>query len=131
MEINYTNKVRNFIAKLVNTFAFEIFILTCIILNTICLAIEWYDQPDTVNFTLDIINYVFAIIFTVEFILKLIALGFKNYFSVAWNVFDFLVVMLTIVSIFLTFFAEADFGASTTLIRSFRIGRVLRLVSKA
>lgn len=43
MEIKYKNKVRNFIAKLANSFGFEIFILLCIILNTLCLAIEWYD----------------------------------------------------------------------------------------
>lgn len=61
----------------------------------------------------------------------MIALGLKNYFINPWNVFDFIVVLMTAMSSFLTIFAQADFGASTTLIRSFRIGRVLRLVSKA
>lgn len=42
-----------------------------------------------------------------------------------------LVVILTMISVFLTLFTTSNFGASTTLIRSFKIGRVLRIVAKA
>eukprot|EP00347_Sterkiella_histriomuscorum_P021532 403333648 len=127
----YKNKFRNMISIISYSQRFELFILLCIIMNTICLGIEWYNQPFDVNFVLDMINYGFAIIFTIEFIMKLIAQGYKDYYTQGWNILDFFVVLGTIVSVFITFFTSSNFGASTTLIRSIRIGRVLKIVSKA
>ncbi|CDW82939.1 voltage-gated ion channel superfamily [Stylonychia lemnae] len=127
----YKSKIRNFISIISYSQRFEFFILTCIILNTICFAIEWYNQPQDVNNVLEIINYVFAAIFTFETVIKLIALGYKDYFNNGWNIFDMMVVIGTITSVFLTVFTSTTFGASTTLIRTFRIGRVLRIISKA
>ena len=43
LETNHKNKYRNAIAKVERSFAFEIIILICIILNTAVLAIEWYN----------------------------------------------------------------------------------------
>ena len=39
-------------------------------------------------------RYVFLAIFTVEFILKTIGLGFKDYIGDHWNKLDFTVVLL-------------------------------------
>jgi len=41
---------------------------------------------------LDILNYVFAAIFTVEFILKATGFGIIKYFSSPWNCLDELIV---------------------------------------
>jgi hypothetical protein len=71
---------RAYIYKLVTSKAFEVFILSCIVLNSITLAITWYSQPVFVDDILDYINYSFAIIFTIESILKLFALGCRAYF---------------------------------------------------
>ena len=57
--------------------------------------------------------------FTVEAIIKIIALG-KNYFKIGW----------TIIGLILDQAAGANIGSSTTAIRSFRIGRVFRLIKK-
>jgi len=84
-----------------------------------------------VNNVLENINYAFAGIFTFETIIKLIAQGYKKYFTNGWNIFDLMIVIGTMTSVFLTIFTSSNFGASTTLIRTFRIGRVLRIVSKA
>jgi hypothetical protein len=48
-EVKTSNKVRKLFTKIVNTKAFEWVILIFIILNTCCLAIEWYGQSDKVN----------------------------------------------------------------------------------
>lgn len=69
----YKNRFRNFISYLTYSNMFEQSIFICIILNTICLAIEWYNQPADVNGILENINYGFALIFTLEFVLKLYA----------------------------------------------------------
>lgn len=48
------------------------------------------------------INYVFNGIFTIEVIIKMIAID-KDYFRDNWNIFDFLVVTATFIGIILSF----------------------------
>jgi hypothetical protein len=110
---------------------FEVFILVCIFLNSCVLAINWYDQSRLVDDILNYINYGFAIIFTLEAILKLIALGCRTYFRSGGNIFDIVIVITSIVSSVVSLMLEIDFGASTTFIRALRISRVLKFVQKA
>jgi hypothetical protein len=84
----------------------------------------------TLFLTLDILNLVFAGIFTFEAMLKLIAYG-KYYFDDGWNNFDFFIVCGTFGGIALSTFTSVSVGPSTTVIRAFRIGRVFRLVKRA
>ena len=71
---------RQRVRDLVNSKYFEIVVLFCIFLNTITLAINWYDQSKYVDDLLDYINYGFAIFFAFEAIFKLIAFGARTYF---------------------------------------------------
>lgn len=48
----------------------------------------------------NVFNFIFAFIYTIEAILKVIAHG-KSYFGENWNRFDFFVVILMIISIIL------------------------------
>jgi len=119
---------RAFIYKIVTSKAFEVFILTCIGLNTIALAVTWYSQPVFVDDILDYINYSFAIIFTLECILKLFALGFRAFFRDSGNAFDFGIVVTSIVSTSVSLMIKADFGASTTFIRAMRMSRIFKYI---
>lgn len=58
--------------------------------------VETDDQNEEKEMILYYINLIFIVIFTAECVLKLIALRYY-YFSVGWNVFDFVVVILSIV----------------------------------
>ena len=78
----------------------------------------------------DIFNYIFAILFTIEAVIKIIALK-KSYFKNGWNLFDFIIVLGTIIGIVVTRFANLNVGSSATIIRSFRIFRVFRLIKRA
>jgi hypothetical protein len=110
---------------------FEIFIMACIVGNTIVLAIKWYMMPDSVVSVIEIINYVFCVIFTLEAIVKLIAMRL-DYFADNWNNFDFTVVVLTAVILGLKVFGVGgNLGVTSTILRSLRIGRVFRLVKRA
>ncbi len=51
--------------------------------------------------TLTISNYIFTGLFTMEMVLKLFALGFFEYVADSFNLFDGLVVVLSIVEIIL------------------------------
>lgn len=75
----------------------------------------------------NVINYVFMAIFTIECVLKLIALK-RVYFKEAWNIFDFTVVVTTVVILVLGFFNIGNFAIQATILRSMRIGRLLRVM---
>lgn len=123
------NKCRKHAYRIVMSKLFEGIIVTSIILNTIVMALVHYRINATFLLVLEIINYFFAALFNIEFILKLIALG-KAYFSSKWNIFDFIIVIGTNMGIFLALIGSGiNIGAAATGIRAFRIMRVIRLVN--
>lgn len=74
------------------------------------------------------LNYLFAAIFNIEMILKLLGLG-EQYFYSGWNVFDCLVVFGTDIGIILNFFTTgSSFSTAATVVRAFRIMRIVRLI---
>lgn len=74
-------------------------------------------------------NYGFAAIFTVEFIIKYTGYG-NRYFRDTWNIFDTVIVVLTLFSIILEQSKALDLGPQTTIIRSFRIARVFYMFKR-
>ncbi|CAI5777478.1 voltage-dependent L-type calcium channel subunit alpha-1S isoform X1 [Podarcis lilfordi] len=81
---------------------FEYLMFFLITLNTICLGMQHYNQSETMDHLSDILNVVFTLLFTVEMILKLIAFKAKGYFGDPWNVFDFLIVVGSIIDVILS-----------------------------
>ncbi|CAG2221584.1 CACNA1D [Mytilus edulis] len=82
--------------------AFEYGIFTLIMLNTVILALKYDGQSDTYSKALDYLNMIFTGVFTIEFVLKLMAFRFKNYFGDPWNVFDFIIVLGSFIDIIYT-----------------------------
>ncbi|KAL7013140.1 hypothetical protein ACKWTF_015214 [Chironomus riparius] len=78
-------------------FEYAIFIL--IMINTITLAMKFYRQPREYTEALDVLNMIFTAVFALEFVFKLAAFRFKNYFGDAWNVFDFIIVLGSFIDI--------------------------------
>ena len=108
---------------------FEIAIFVLIFLNMVSMGIEHYNQSRVITFTLEICNALFTTIFALECCVKIIGLRFM-YFTAGWNVFDFVLVIASIVGIVMEDMMT-DFPVSPTLlrvVRVFRIGRILRLI---
>ncbi|KAH1187950.1 hypothetical protein KIL84_009472, partial [Mauremys mutica] len=57
----------------VNCSAFEYGMFLLILLNTIALAVQHYEQSQPFNYVMDLLNMVFTGLFTVEMVLKIIA----------------------------------------------------------
>ena len=81
---------------------------------------DHYQQSPAWNFLLENLNLFFIIIFTSEMLLKMFALR-HHYFSEPWNLFDFVVVMLSLAGLFLSDLIEKYF-VSPTLLRVVSIG---------
>ena len=54
---------------------FDVFITSCVALNTLALCMEYYDAPELYKYILEVSNTVFVVIFAVEAIIKMIGLG--------------------------------------------------------
>ena len=74
----------------------------------------------------------FMVIFTVEAIIKLIALK-SAYFKDNWNCFDFVVVIGSLAAVTLSLFPNVgiDMNMQSTMVRILRVLRVLRIVKRA
>ncbi|XP_069361347.1 sodium channel protein 60E isoform X2 [Maniola hyperantus] len=115
-----------------NSRRFEIAIFVLIFLNMLTMGIEHYDQPHSVFFVLEVSNAFFTTVFGLEAIVKIVGLRY-HYFTVPWNVFDFLLVLASILGILMEDIM-IDLPISPTLlrvVRVFRIGRILRLIKAA
>jgi hypothetical protein len=79
------------------------FINFVIIANTVVLAQDRYGIDPGVLRRLESINLVFFTIFLAEMILKIVGLGFSTYASDKFNLFDSLIVGVSLLDIILTF----------------------------
>ncbi|XP_051494807.1 voltage-dependent L-type calcium channel subunit alpha-1S isoform X1 [Apus apus] len=130
---------------------FEYLMFFLILLNTICLGMQHYNQSAEMNHISDILNVAFTIIFTLEMILKLMAFKAKGYFGDPWNVFDFLIVIGSIIDVILSEIdtvlassgglyclsggcdstdSDDNSRVSITFFRLFRVMRLVKLLSR-
>ncbi|CAF3279088.1 unnamed protein product [Rotaria socialis] len=124
--------IARFFFDLTTNQKFDIFIMICIFLNMLCMCLEHHNQSAAYDRVLGYINNFFVAIFTVECFMKLVALNFK-YFTIPWNVFDFIIVIASILGQALGEIMAKFFVNPTLLrvVRVARVGRVLRLVKGA
>ncbi|NXC37146.1 CAC1S protein, partial [Campylorhamphus procurvoides] len=130
---------------------FEYLMFFLILLNTICLGMQHYNQSPEMNHVSDILNVAFTVLFTLEMVLKLMAFKAKGYFGDPWNVFDFLIVIGSIIDVILseidTILAPSgglyclgggcdgtdpddNSRVSITFFRLFRVMRLVKLLSR-
>uniref|UniRef100_A0A1A8MFN3 Sodium channel protein n=1 Tax=Nothobranchius pienaari TaxID=704102 RepID=A0A1A8MFN3_9TELE len=126
------NKVQGLVFDFVTQQVFDISIMILICLNMVTMMVETDDQSEQTENVLYWVNFIFIVVFTTEFLLKLFALR-HYYFTNGWNIFDVVVVILSIVGMFLADLIEKYFVSPTLfrVIRLARIGRILRLIKGA
>ncbi|KAJ8707344.1 hypothetical protein PYW08_010596 [Mythimna loreyi] len=81
---------------------FEYFIFFFIVLNTVALMMKFHGASPEYKKILDYINMLLTTVFMLEFVFKLAAFRFKNYFGDAWNTTDFILVVGSIIDIVVT-----------------------------
>ncbi|KFW85831.1 Voltage-dependent L-type calcium channel subunit alpha-1S, partial [Manacus vitellinus] len=101
---------------------------------------QHYNQSPEMNHVSDILNVAFTILFTLEMVLKLMAFKAKGYFGDPWNVFDFLIVIGSIIDVILSEIdvtvvlclqdSDDNSRVSITFFRLFRVMRLVKLLSR-
>ncbi|XP_070515122.1 voltage-dependent calcium channel type A subunit alpha-1 isoform X21 [Cardiocondyla obscurior] len=120
------NSIKYKIWRIVVSTPFEYFIMILIVFNTILLMMKFYNQSDTYKDTLKYMNMCFTGMFTIECIMKIAAFGVKNFFKDAWNTFDFITVIGSIVDALVIEFGENFFNVG--FLRLFRAARLIKLL---
>lgn len=93
--------------KFIASTKFDVFIVLCILLNIISMALSYDGQSKYYESILTSINYFFSSVFLMEMILKHIGLGFKRYWISGWNRFDAFVVFASIIDIVMDIFSQS------------------------
>uniref|UniRef100_A0AAQ5XES1 Voltage-dependent L-type calcium channel subunit alpha n=1 Tax=Amphiprion ocellaris TaxID=80972 RepID=A0AAQ5XES1_AMPOC len=126
---------------------FEYLMFFLIMLNTLCLGMQHCNQSDHVTKLSDTLNLIFTVLFTVEMILKLMAFKARGYFGDPWNVFDFIIVIGSVVDVILSEVdtalassgglyclhgcASENASVSITFFRLFRVMRLVKLLNRS
>lgn len=81
--------------EIVTNKKFDMIIMLFIGFNMLTMTLDHYQQKETFSMVLDYLNMIFIVIFSSECLMKVFALRY-HYFVEPWNLFDFVVVILSI-----------------------------------
>jgi hypothetical protein len=104
---------------------FEAAVLLMIIWSSVMLAFEDYRLRDNppLQSVLASMNVVFAVVFTAECVLKIVGFGWSGYFGLGWNILDFAIVVVALLSLVIP---TGGSGAGVASLKSLRTLRALR-----
>jgi voltage-gated sodium channel len=115
-------QIQNASLRLRNNKIFELFVVSIIILSALLIGAKTYNIPDGIMHLVKWLDFAITIIFLVEITVRFIAEeNKKRFFHSAWNVFDTLIVIVSLIPI--------DDSEMALIGRLVRIFRVLRMVS--
>eukprot|EP00940_MAST-03C_sp_MAST-3C-sp2_P001204 g1204.t1 len=125
--IGVLNAARKASFALVKSAPFEWAITGIILLNTIILSMPFYEMGEHLSSFERASSTVFTYIFTAEVLVKWFALSLKAYFRDAWNCFDFVVVIISLIE---EVVLRESSLSSVRLIRLLRVFKVIGRTSR-
>lgn len=107
---------------------FRMFSLVIIVLNSILVGVQTNESLERAYaWELNTLDYIFLTIFTMEIVLKWIR-GFGLFWKSGWNVFDFVLVAISLVGQGLSFMSSGRVLRILRVLRAFRTIRSIRMV---
>ena len=125
-----TNKFRIFCMKLITNKWFDRFILLIILLSTARLIVDTFLRGFTFVLIFDIVDAIFNIIFLLEAVFKIIAMGIAidegSYLRDNWNKIDIIIVVCSIFDFQNLFTKYIGDGGSSSSLKFLKVLRLLR-----
>lgn len=125
MEDGWYSGVRKSIRKMVDSYYFGTVTLLVILFNIIILAIEANGVSDNALVIINISNLVCTLLFIIELVLRIIAVGVLKFFTVGFNAFDSFIVFVSVLQYFIS-----QNSASLSAFRALRILRTFKLINQ-
>jgi hypothetical protein len=107
---------------------FELFVLVLILSNALVMSTRHLNQTPGWDTLDDTSGLVFTILFIIEALAKMVGYTPAVYFSVAWNRFDFTIIVVGVLGQSLSFYGSAGLSQYAVLMRVLRVVRIFRLV---
>jgi hypothetical protein len=120
---DWFNNLSNKLESIALMSKFERGIIILILLNTLCLASEQYEQSEFLTEVQTIANYFFTGIFAVEMIVKMVGFGIPAYVKDNFNIFDCFIVCMSFVELLMP-----DSDSSLSVLRAFRLLRIFKII---
>jgi hypothetical protein len=127
----YNWKITRLCFYIQNSPIWDGFIMFIIMLNTVVLAMnkdpEW---DESTNNLFDNSNTLFTIIFTIEVFIKTIGIGTRAFCSDQMNLFDALIVVVSIIEMIMEGISVEEGGSgggAFSALRAFRLGRIFKM----
>ena len=116
------NSLVEFFLKIRNSKIFSGIVISVIVASAIYAGVSSYDISPEYSVYLDLFDYAITIFFLIEIIIRMISeRSLVKFFSDGWNIFDFLIVTISLVPI--------NNVESVFVARLLRIIRVLRIIT--
>lgn len=110
--------------KLRDNKAFELFVVGIIILSALLIGAKTYHIPAPLTVLVTYMDFAVTLIFLFEIVIRFIAEpNKKRFFHNGWNVFDTLVVVISLVPV-----EESDLALVGRLVRIFRVLRMVSII---
>ena len=120
----YKYKITRWTYRVVMHPLFNTTIMLIIVMNTIMLAFDRYPEPpDDQQFIFYVFNIVFTVIFGLEVLIKILALSFSGFLRDRFNIFDTIVVIISVIELNL----ESGSGSSLGALRAVRLFRIFKI----
>ena len=109
---------------------FDFIILAFILGNIATMGMTYEGSSDTYDTRLTYVNYMFTAIFFLEAIIKITAIGLRNYWKDSWNKFDAFIILSSSVDIVISLLGTSlsFLRIGPQIIRVIRVLRVTRLL---
>ncbi|MBU2887114.1 ion transporter [Gilvimarinus agarilyticus] len=124
MQAARDNTLQNKFNRLRSNKAFELFVVGIIVFSALVIGAKTYDIPPLVSQVIVITDWFITLFFLVEITIRFLGEPHKrNFFKSAWNIFDTLIVIVSLVPI-----EDSDMALIGRLIRVFRVLRMVSII---
>lgn len=104
--------------------AFELFVVSVIIFSALVIGAKTYDIPEVLLKVVAVLDWLITFIFLTEIVIRFIAEPIKkHFFKHGWNVFDTLIVVVSLIPI-----EDSELAIVGRLIRIFRVLRMVSII---
>ena len=102
---------------------FEWFTVAVILLSAFAVGAKTYDIPETAQVALQALDFLVTLYFVAEISVRYLADGWRNFWRRGWNIFDFIVVVASLIPV-----DESEYALLARLLRLFRVMRLIFFV---
>ncbi|NCN44173.1 MAG: ion transporter [Piscirickettsiaceae bacterium CG_4_9_14_3_um_filter_43_564] len=104
--------------------AFELFVITIIILSSLMIGAKTYPLPEALVSVLWVMDYAVTLFFLIEILIRMAAEGhLSHFFKKGWNIFDFVIVVVSLIPL-----DDAEYALIARMLRLFRVMRLISFI---